>query len=65
MTSSWAWEEPIESTDFQARWDSRTEGFLSLGGSSYGSGAPISTYNWLDITNGPDGKLLHLFINPF
>lgn len=56
LTSFATWEEPIESIDWPAPWNPRADGFLSAGGSSNGSGAAISTYEWLDIAIGSDSK---------
>ncbi|KUJ08791.1 amidase signature enzyme [Mollisia scopiformis] len=54
LTSFATWEEPVESIDWPAPWNPRADGFLSAGGSSNGSGAAISTYDWLDIAIGSD-----------
>ncbi|KAF2446191.1 amidase signature enzyme [Karstenula rhodostoma CBS 690.94] len=54
MSSFANWEEPIESTDYQAPWNPREDGYQSPGGSSSGSAAAAATYDWLDIAIGTD-----------
>jgi len=56
MSSLANWEEPIESTDYQAPWNPRADRYQSPGGSSSGSAAAVSTYDWLDIAIGTDSK---------
>jgi len=51
------WEEPIEYIDYQAPWNPRADRYQSPGGSSSGSAAAVSTYDWLDIAIGTDSKL--------
>ncbi|KAI1669665.1 Glutamyl-tRNA amidotransferase [Pyrenophora tritici-repentis] len=48
------WEEPLEYIDYQAPWNPRGDGYQSTGGSSSGSAAAISSYDWLDIAIGTD-----------
>ncbi|KAL8658103.1 MAG: hypothetical protein Q9226_001281 [Calogaya cf. arnoldii] len=48
------WEEPTEAIEYTSPWSARADGFQSSGGSSNGSGAAISAYDWLDITIGSD-----------
>ncbi|KAF2827441.1 amidase signature enzyme [Ophiobolus disseminans] len=48
------WEEPLEYIDYQAPWNPRGDGYQSTGGSSSGSAAAVSSYEWLDIANGTD-----------
>lgn len=52
------WEEPTEAIEYTSPWSPRADGFQSSGGSSNGSGAAISAYEWLDITIGSDSKML-------
>ncbi|KAJ8105970.1 hypothetical protein ONZ43_g7220 [Nemania bipapillata] len=54
MNSFGNWEEPVESTDYQAPWNPRGDGYQSPGGSSSGSAAAIASYDWLDIAIGTD-----------
>lgn len=50
-------EEPTEAIEYTSPWSARADGFQSSGGSSNGSGAAISAYDWLDITIGSDSKI--------
>lgn len=61
MSSFANWEEPIESIDYQAPWNPRADRYQSPGGSSSGSAAAVSTYDWLDIAIGTDSELRTLF----
>ncbi|PGH34679.1 hypothetical protein GX50_02467 [[Emmonsia] crescens] len=54
MTSFGNWEEPTEYTDYQAPWNPRGDQYQSPGGSSSGSAAAVSSYDWLDIAIGTD-----------
>lgn len=56
MSSFGDWEEPTESIDYQTPWNPRRDGYQSTGGSSSGSAAAISSYDWVDIAIGTDGK---------
>ncbi|KAK0102662.1 hypothetical protein ONS95_006266 [Cadophora gregata] len=47
-------EEPAESVDFQAPFNPRADGYQSPAGSSSGSAAAISSYDFLDFTIGTD-----------
>ncbi|KAJ5623416.1 amidase signature enzyme [Penicillium lividum] len=54
MTSFATWEEPVEYVDYQAPWNDRADRYQSPGGSSSGSAAAVSAYDWLDIAIGTD-----------
>ncbi|KAF2501485.1 amidase signature enzyme [Lophium mytilinum] len=49
-------EEPTESTDYQAPFNPRGDGYQSAWSSSGGSGAAIAAYDWLDFTISTDTK---------
>ncbi len=55
------WEEPVEYIDYQAPWNPRADRYQSPGGSSSGSAAAVSTYDWLGIAIGTDSKLRAVF----
>lgn len=57
MSSFANWEEPIEYIDYQAPWNPRADKYQSPGGSSSGSAAAVSTYDWLDVAIGTDSEL--------
>jgi Asp-tRNA(Asn)/Glu-tRNA(Gln) amidotransferase A subunit family amidase len=61
LTQYGAWEEPVESIDYQAPWNPRADGFQSPAGSSSGPACALAAYEWLDITLGSDSKLAHNF----
>ena len=52
------WEEPTEAIEYTSPWSPRADGFQSSGGSSNGSGAAVSAYEWLDIAIGSDSKIV-------
>ncbi|KAL8949128.1 MAG: hypothetical protein Q9222_004739 [Ikaeria aurantiellina] len=54
------WEKPTEAIEYTSPWSARADGFQSSGGSSNGSGAAITAYNWLDIAigSGTTGSIL-------
>ncbi|KAL9013661.1 MAG: hypothetical protein Q9173_001655 [Seirophora scorigena] len=54
LSSFAAREEPMESIDFQAPFNPRGDGYQSPAGSSSGSAAAVSSYNWLDFAIGSD-----------
>ncbi|KAL9060553.1 MAG: hypothetical protein Q9206_000963 [Seirophora lacunosa] len=54
LSSFAAREEPTESVDFQAPFNPRGDGYQSPAGSSSGSAAAVSSYNWLDFAIGSD-----------
>lgn len=56
LSSFAAREEPTESVDFQAPFNPRGDGYQSPAGSSSGSAAAVSSYNWLDFAIGSDSK---------
>lgn len=57
LSSFASWEEPIECIDYQAPWNPRADRYQSTGGSSSGSAAAVSTYDWLDVAIGTDSEL--------
>lgn len=50
--------EPTESVDYRATFNSPGDGYQSPAGSSSGSAAAISSYDFLDFTITTDSKLL-------
>ncbi|KAL8963649.1 MAG: hypothetical protein Q9193_000118 [Seirophora villosa] len=54
LSSFAAREEPTESVDFQAPFNPRGDGYQSPAGSSSGSAAAVSSYDWLDFAIGSD-----------
>ncbi|KAF2020416.1 amidase signature enzyme [Aaosphaeria arxii CBS 175.79] len=54
MNSLACWEEPVEYIDYQAPWNPRADHYQYPGGSSFGSAAAVSTYDWLDVAIGTD-----------
>ena len=51
-----SWEDPVEAVDFQAPFNTRGDGYQSPVGSSGGSAAAITAYDWLDFAIGTDRK---------
>lgn len=49
-------EHPTQSVDYQAPFNPRGDGYLIAGGSSGGSAAAVSAYDWLDISICSDSK---------
>ncbi|KAM5471338.1 hypothetical protein MauCBS54593_003678 [Microsporum audouinii] len=49
-------EEPTESVDYHAPFNPRADGYQSAWSSSGGSGAAISSYDWIDFTIGTDSR---------
>jgi Asp-tRNA(Asn)/Glu-tRNA(Gln) amidotransferase A subunit family amidase len=47
-------EEPTETTDYQAPFNPRADGYQSPAGSSSGSAAAVAAYDWLDFALGTD-----------
>ncbi|KAL9026705.1 MAG: hypothetical protein Q9196_004670 [Gyalolechia fulgens] len=58
ISSFAAREEPTESVDYQAPFNPRGDGYQSPAGSSSGSAAAVSSYNWLDFAIGSESKSL-------
>ena len=56
LSSFAAREEPTESVDFQAPLNPRGDGYQSPAGSSSGSAAAVSSYDWLDFAIGSDSE---------
>ena len=56
LSSFAAREEPTESVDYQAPFNPRGDGYQSPAGSSSGSGAAVSSYDWLDFAIGSDSE---------
>ncbi|MCJ1384206.1 hypothetical protein MMC17_007322 [Xylographa soralifera] len=54
LSSFAAREEPTESVDYQALFNPRGDGYQSPAGSSSGSAAAVSSYDWLDFAIGSD-----------
>ena len=49
-------EEPTECVDYQAPFNPRGDGYQSPAGSSSGSAAAVSSYDWLDFAIGSDSE---------
>ena len=56
LSSFAAREEPTESVDYQAPFNPRGDGYQSPAGSSSGSAAAVSSYDWLDFAIGSDSE---------
>ncbi|KAL8940786.1 MAG: hypothetical protein Q9211_002108 [Gyalolechia sp. 1 TL-2023] len=56
ISSFAAREEPTESVDYQAPFNPRGDGYQSPAGSSSGSAAAVSSYNWLDFAIGSENS---------
>lgn len=57
LNSFGLWEEPTEYIDYPAPWNPRGDRYQSCGGSSTGSAAAITSYDWLDFAIGTDSML--------
>lgn len=49
-------EEPLEAVEFTATFNPRGDGYQVPSGSSHGSAAGISSYDWLDFSLGSDSS---------
>ena len=56
LSSFAAREEPTEKVDYQASFNPRGDGHQSPAGSSSGSAAAVSSYDWLDFAIGSDSE---------
>jgi Asp-tRNA(Asn)/Glu-tRNA(Gln) amidotransferase A subunit family amidase len=55
-------EHPTQSVDYQAPFNPRGDGYLITGGSSGGSAAAISSYDWIDIAICSDSEISYIWL---
>lgn len=51
-------EEPLECVEFTAPFNPRGDGYQVPSGSSHGSAAGVSSYDWLDFSLGSDSEYM-------